>query len=145
MVIFRDIGFAAMFMDLNHISTSAALQEWVLMIYPVSVKFLRYFVVYFLNKIFPYMIDIFAKHCCINSHACCIWWLFQGRMKEVNRNSKVLHLVRRVEMVHRRSIMYYQQLGSQPFLKLVVALPTMVTSCRGKNLDFICLQIFISS
>ncbi|GFY91305.1 DNA polymerase delta subunit 1 [Actinidia rufa] len=57
--------------------------------------------------------------------------ILEERMREVNRNSKVPKLVRRVEMVHRRSIMYYQKLGSQPFLKLVVALPTMVTSCRG--------------
>lgn len=53
-------------------------------------------------------------------------------MREANRNSNVGKFVRRVEMVQRRSIMYYQQLKSHPFLKIVVALPTMVASCRGK-------------
>ncbi|GAV61568.1 DNA_pol_B domain-containing protein/DNA_pol_B_exo1 domain-containing protein/zf-C4pol domain-containing protein [Cephalotus follicularis] len=57
--------------------------------------------------------------------------ILEGRMREVNRNSKVPKHVRRIEMVHRRNIMYYQQQTSHPFLKIVVALPTMVTSCRG--------------
>ncbi|KAK4393747.1 DNA polymerase delta catalytic subunit [Sesamum angolense] len=57
--------------------------------------------------------------------------ILEGRMREANRNSKVPKFVRRIELVQRRSIMYYQQQGSQPFLKIVVALPTMVTSCRG--------------
>ncbi|KAK3013411.1 hypothetical protein RJ639_008270 [Escallonia herrerae] len=57
--------------------------------------------------------------------------ILEGRMKEVNRNSKVPKCVRRVDMVQKRSIMYYQQQASQPFLKVVVALPTMVASCRG--------------
>ena len=61
----------------------------------------------------------------------------QGRMREVNRNSRVPKFVRRIEMVQKRSIMYYQLQSSHPFLKIVVALPTMVTSCRGKNLRFI--------
>nr|O48901.1 RecName: Full=DNA polymerase delta catalytic subunit [Glycine max]AAC18443.1 DNA polymerase delta [Glycine max] len=55
----------------------------------------------------------------------------EGRMREANRNSNVGKFVRRIEMVQRRSIMYYQQSNSQPFLKIVVALPTMVASCRG--------------
>ncbi|XP_027905407.1 DNA polymerase delta catalytic subunit [Vigna unguiculata] len=55
----------------------------------------------------------------------------EGRMREANRNSNVGKFVRRIEMVQRRSIMYYQQSDSQPFLKIVVALPTMVASCRG--------------
>ncbi|MBA0816533.1 hypothetical protein Gohar_001184 [Gossypium harknessii] len=55
----------------------------------------------------------------------------EGRMKEMNRNSKVPKFVRRIELVHKRSIMYYQQQKSQPFLKIVVALPTMVATCRG--------------
>ncbi|TYK07460.1 DNA polymerase delta catalytic subunit [Cucumis melo var. makuwa] len=54
----------------------------------------------------------------------------EARMKEVNRNSKAPSFVRRIELVQRRSIMYYQQQTSQSFLKIVVALPTMVTSCR---------------
>lgn len=32
--------------------------------------------------------------------------------------------------------MYYQQQDSQPFLKIVVALPTMVASCRGMIMKF---------
>lgn len=52
-------------------------------------------------------------------------------MREANRNSKVPKYIRRIELVQRRSIMYYQQQDSQPFLKIVVALPTMVSSCRG--------------
>lgn len=62
----------------------------------------------------------------------CVFGMLQGRMKESNRNSKVPKFVRRIEMVQRRSIMYYQQQNSHPFLKIVVALPTMVASCRGK-------------
>lgn len=61
-------------------------------------------------------------------------------MKEVNRNSKAPNFVRRIELVQKRSIMYYQQQTSQPFLKIVVALPTMVTSCRGNYLS--CLSFF---
>ncbi|KAI3451580.1 hypothetical protein Pfo_008245 [Paulownia fortunei] len=57
--------------------------------------------------------------------------ILEGRMREANRNSRVPKFVRRIELVQRRSIMYYQQQNSQPFLKIVVALPTMVTSCRG--------------
>ena len=52
-------------------------------------------------------------------------------MREANRNSNVGKLVCRIELVQRRSIMYYQQSNSHPFLKIVVALPTMVASCRG--------------
>ncbi|KAK3211470.1 hypothetical protein Dsin_016176 [Dipteronia sinensis] len=57
--------------------------------------------------------------------------ILEARMRESNKNSKVPQFVRRIEMVHKRSIMYYQQQKSQPFLKIVVALPTMVASCRG--------------
>jgi len=32
--------------------------------------------------------------------------------------------------------MYYQQQQSHPFLKIVVALPTMVSGCRGKHLNY---------
>jgi hypothetical protein len=61
--------------------------------------------------------------------------IFQARMREVNRNGKVPKYVRRIELVQKRSVMYYQQQTSHPFLKIVVALPTMVTSCRGKSSD----------
>lgn len=57
--------------------------------------------------------------------------ILEGRMREANRNSNAPKFVRRIEVVQKRSIMYYQQQASQPFLKIVVALPTMVTSCRG--------------
>jgi DNA polymerase delta subunit 1 len=58
-------------------------------------------------------------------------------MREVNRNGKVPKYVRRIELVQKRSVMYYQQQTSHPFLKIVVALPTMVTSCRGKKFGFL--------
>lgn len=44
MIMGQAIAFAATFMDLNHISISAALQEWVLMTSPIFIKFLRYYV-----------------------------------------------------------------------------------------------------
>ncbi|KAJ8765388.1 hypothetical protein K2173_012085 [Erythroxylum novogranatense] len=57
--------------------------------------------------------------------------ILEGRMREVNRNSKAPKFVLRIELVQKRSIMYYQQQPSYPFLKIVVALPTMVASCRS--------------
>ncbi|XP_055807609.1 DNA polymerase delta catalytic subunit isoform X2 [Solanum dulcamara] len=57
--------------------------------------------------------------------------ILEGRMRESNRNSNAPKFVRRIEVVQKRSIMYYQQQASQSFLKIVVALPTMVASCRG--------------
>lgn len=57
--------------------------------------------------------------------------ILEGRMREANRNSNAPKFVRRIEVVQKRSIMYYQQQASQSFLKIVVALPTLVTSCRG--------------
>ncbi|KAK3118063.1 hypothetical protein QOZ80_9BG0693720 [Eleusine coracana subsp. coracana] len=55
----------------------------------------------------------------------------EGRMKESNRSSNVPRFVKRVELVQKQTIMHYQPHKSQPFLKIVVALPTMVASCRG--------------
>uniref|UniRef100_A0A1J3K960 DNA polymerase n=2 Tax=Noccaea caerulescens TaxID=107243 RepID=A0A1J3K960_NOCCA len=55
----------------------------------------------------------------------------EGRMRESNKNANVPKFVRHIEMVQKRSIMYYQQQKSQAFLKITVALPTMVASCRG--------------
>ncbi|KAJ4777986.1 DNA polymerase [Rhynchospora pubera] len=55
----------------------------------------------------------------------------EGRMKDLYRNSNVLKFVKRVELVQKKSIMYYQPPKSQPFLKIVVALPDMVGCCRG--------------
>ncbi|XP_024962996.1 DNA polymerase delta catalytic subunit isoform X2 [Cynara cardunculus var. scolymus] len=57
--------------------------------------------------------------------------ILEGRMREVNRNNKVPKFILRIELVQKKSIMYYQQHSSQPFLKIIVALPTMVSSCRG--------------
>ncbi|EFJ16078.1 hypothetical protein SELMODRAFT_422091 [Selaginella moellendorffii] len=39
--------------------------------------------------------------------------------------------VTNIEMVHKRSLMYFQSQKARAFLKIVVALPTMVASCRG--------------
>ncbi|CAI0414266.1 unnamed protein product [Linum tenue] len=55
----------------------------------------------------------------------------EWRMRELNRDSKVSKIIKRIELVHKKSIMYYQQQESNPFLKIVLALPTMVPSCRG--------------
>ncbi|XP_047334461.1 DNA polymerase delta catalytic subunit [Impatiens glandulifera] len=57
--------------------------------------------------------------------------ILEGRMKEANRNSKVPKFILRIEMVQKKSIMHYQQQTSQTFLKIIVALPTAVSSCRG--------------
>ncbi|KAH9310163.1 hypothetical protein KI387_038074 [Taxus chinensis] len=57
--------------------------------------------------------------------------VLEARMREANRNSKVPKFITKIEMVQKRSIMYYQEQQSRPFLKIVVALPTMVASCRG--------------
>lgn len=57
--------------------------------------------------------------------------VLEGRMREVNRNNNVPKFIIRIDLVHKKSIMYYQQHSSQPFLKIIVALPTMVASCRG--------------
>ncbi|XP_057550361.1 DNA polymerase delta catalytic subunit isoform X1 [Amaranthus tricolor] len=61
----------------------------------------------------------------------CFHQNLEGRMSEANKNTKVPQFVRRIEMVQKRSIMYYQQQSSHPFLKIVVALPSMVATCRG--------------
>jgi len=58
-------------------------------------------------------------------------------MREANRNSNAEKFIRCIEMVQKRSIMYYQQSDSQSFLKIVVALPTMVASCRGRIVVYI--------
>ncbi|KAF8011824.1 hypothetical protein BT93_I0077 [Corymbia citriodora subsp. variegata] len=57
--------------------------------------------------------------------------VLEARMRDASRNAKVPQYVRRIELVQKRSIMYYQQQTSHSFLKIVVALPTMVTTCRG--------------
>ncbi|KAF0894590.1 hypothetical protein E2562_001890 [Oryza meyeriana var. granulata] len=55
----------------------------------------------------------------------------EGRMKDSNRSSNVPRFVKRIELMQKQTIMHYQPHQSQPFLKIVVALPTMVASCRG--------------
>uniref|UniRef100_R7WF67 DNA polymerase n=1 Tax=Aegilops tauschii TaxID=37682 RepID=R7WF67_AEGTA len=55
----------------------------------------------------------------------------EARMKESNRNSSVQRFVKSVELLQKQTIMHYQPNKSQSFLKIVVALPTMVASCRG--------------
>lgn len=55
----------------------------------------------------------------------------EARMRESNRSSKSPVFVTGIEIVQKRSLMYYQQQRSRPFLKITVALPTMVASCRG--------------
>ncbi|GAB2287233.1 DNA polymerase delta catalytic subunit [Dionaea muscipula] len=57
--------------------------------------------------------------------------ILERKMKESNRNNQVSQCIRRIELVQKRSIMYYQQQNSFPFLKIVVTLPTMVATCRG--------------
>lgn len=54
-------------------------------------------------------------------------------MRETNRNSNVPRFVKRVEIVKKKSIMYYQPQPCHSFLKIVVSLPTMVAGCRGNN------------
>ncbi|KAL6498062.1 DNA polymerase delta catalytic subunit [Orobanche gracilis] len=61
----------------------------------------------------------------------CFHQILEGRMREANRKYKVPKYVPRIDLVQRRSIMYYQQQNCQPFLKIVVALPSMVASCRS--------------
>lgn len=65
-------------------------------------------------------------------------------MRESNKNAKVPKFVRRIEMVQKRSIMYYQQQESQTFLKITVALPTMVASCRGMTPKCLCFMALLS-
>nr|WDA42964.1 DNA polymerase delta catalytic subunit [Fagopyrum tataricum] len=57
--------------------------------------------------------------------------VIEGKMKDASRNSKASQCVKHIELVQRRSIMYYQKQNSHPFLKIVVTLPAMVATCRG--------------
>ncbi|KAK1371435.1 Dna polymerase delta catalytic subunit [Heracleum sosnowskyi] len=75
--------------------------------------------------------------------------ILEGRMREANRNSNVPKFVRRVEMVLDKSIMDSQQQGPRPFLKIVVALPTMVADCcrildRGIQIDGLDMKNFVT-
>ncbi|XP_024367195.1 DNA polymerase delta catalytic subunit isoform X2 [Physcomitrium patens] len=55
----------------------------------------------------------------------------ETRMREANRNSKTQNFITKIEIVQKRSVMYYQVQKARSFLKIVVALPTMVAGCRG--------------
>ena len=59
--------------------------------------------------------------------------VLEGRKREENRNSKVTKFIMKIEMVQKRSIMYYQEQKFRTFLKIVVVLPTMVDSCRDRK------------
>ncbi|KAG0586012.1 hypothetical protein M758_2G055400 [Ceratodon purpureus] len=55
----------------------------------------------------------------------------EARMRESNRNSKSQNFITKIEIVQKRSVMYYQVQKARSFLKIFVALPTMVAGCRG--------------
>lgn len=52
-------------------------------------------------------------------------------MREANRNGKAQTFITKIDIVQKRSLMYYQVQKSRSFLKIYVALPTMVAGCRG--------------
>lgn len=56
-----------------------------------------------------------------------------ARMEETQRGdkSKPGIYVINVEIVHRKSLVNYSPVKGRPFLKITMALPTMVTACRG--------------
>ncbi|CAL9217982.1 unnamed protein product, partial [Arabidopsis halleri] len=53
----------------------------------------------------------------------------EERMRKSNRSSKVIKFVHHIELVQKKSIMYYQQQKSENFLKIVIALPSMESTC----------------
>ncbi|PKI34457.1 hypothetical protein CRG98_045150, partial [Punica granatum] len=55
------------------------------------------------------------------------------RMRESNGTVEVPKCIMHIEPVQRRSILDYQQQESNPFLKIVVALMTMVASYRARR------------
>ncbi|KAG0577961.1 hypothetical protein KC19_5G194500 [Ceratodon purpureus] len=55
----------------------------------------------------------------------------ETRMREANRNSRSQNFITKIEIVQKRSVMYYQVQKARSFLKIFVALPTMVAGCRG--------------
>lgn len=62
--IFQDIVFAAMFMDLSHISTLAVHQEWAQMIYLNFIKLLRCLDYLFYHQIVFCICSILPKFYC---------------------------------------------------------------------------------
>jgi DNA polymerase delta subunit 1 len=52
-------------------------------------------------------------------------------MREANRNSRLQLFITKIEIVQKRSIMYFQVQKARSFLKIFVGLPTMVAGCRG--------------
>ncbi|EFJ15978.1 hypothetical protein SELMODRAFT_422092 [Selaginella moellendorffii] len=66
-----------------------------------------------------------------------------ARSKQEQQDS---HFVTNIEMVHKRSLMYFQSQRARAFPNIVVALPTMVASCRDTTrLSVIVLQACIVS
>lgn len=55
----------------------------------------------------------------------------ETKMRETNRSNRSPIFVTNIEIVQKRSLMYFQHQKSRPFLKITMALPTMVASCRG--------------
>ncbi|CAK9268862.1 unnamed protein product [Sphagnum jensenii] len=55
----------------------------------------------------------------------------ESRMREANRNSRSQLFITKIEIVQKRSIMYFQVQKARSFLKIFVGLPTMVAGCRG--------------
>jgi DNA polymerase delta subunit 1 len=54
-------------------------------------------------------------------------------MREANSNSKSRSqlFITKIEIVQKRSLMYFQVQKARSFLKIFVGLPTMVAGCRG--------------
>lgn len=71
--------------------------------------------------------------------------LFQERMRKSNRSSKVSKFVHHIELVQKKSIMYYQQQKSENFLKIVIALPSMESTCLGISPTDIFLAILYNN
>ncbi|MCO5575689.1 hypothetical protein L7F22_029493 [Adiantum nelumboides] len=55
----------------------------------------------------------------------------EAKMRDASRNSKSPIFVTSIEIMHKKSLMFFQQQKSRPFVKITVALPTMVATCRG--------------
>jgi DNA polymerase delta subunit 1 len=57
----------------------------------------------------------------------------ESRMREANSNSKSRSqlFITKIEIVQKRSLMYFQVQKARSFLKIFVGLPTMVAGCRG--------------
>ncbi|EFH67632.1 predicted protein, partial [Arabidopsis lyrata subsp. lyrata] len=65
----------------------------------------------------------------LRAHVYKIGLSIEERMRKSNRSSKVSKFVHHIELVQKKSIMYYQQQKSENFLKIVIALPSMESTC----------------